>query len=140
MTTENKAYLKLNIPKKNNILGLSHHSYELIDCEYEFHKGVNREGEICTGLKGGMFTLSIAGQPSEELLGWMFDHAKRYNGEITILDSRYETMEQVCFEEARCIDFTLHYKAEDKPNTVTRMKIAARQIQIGNAYFENMNQ
>lgn len=139
MTPDYKAFLKLKIPKSQNIMGLSRESYELTGCAYEFHQGINREGEVCTGLQGGLIELQIAGQPTEELLAWMFDHAKRFNGEITVLDGRFETLEQLYFEEARCVDLTLCYKAEEKPNTVTRLKIAARQMQIGNAYFEELN-
>lgn len=140
MVLECKTYLKLKIPQKDNIMGLSRESYELTTCDYEFYQGINREGEISTGLQGGLFSLSIVGSPTEELLAWMFDHAKRYNGEVTLLDTKYETLEQIYFEEARCVDLTLHYKAEEKPNTVTKLKIAAKKIQIGNAHFEDINQ
>lgn len=140
MADDNKAYLKLKIPKKNNILGLSRDSYELVACEYNIYQGINRVGEVCSGLKGGLIDLEIAGSPSEDLLGWMFDHTKRYNGEVTLLDGKYETQEQLYFEEARCVDLTLHYSAEEKPDTVTRLKIAAKQLQIGNAYFENLHE
>lgn len=135
-----KSYLKLKIPQHDNIMGLSWESYELAVCNYEFHQGTNSEGEISTGLQGGLFSLSIIGNPTEELLCWMFDHAKRYNGEVTVLDAKYETMEQIYFEGARCVDLTLYYKAEEKPDTVTKLKIAAEKIRIGNAYFENINQ
>jgi len=140
MSAECKAYLKLKVPKKNNILGLSAETYELVRCDYEFCQGISREGEVCTSLKGGTISLSVIGKPSDDLLGWMFDHTKRYNGEVTILDNKYETLEQVCFEEARCVDLTLHYKAEEKPNTITRLQIVAKEIQIGNAFFEEINQ
>jgi len=140
MSSECKAYLKLKVPKKDNIMGLSRETYELAACDYAFSQDINREGEVCSGLKGGMFTVSVIGKPTEDLLAWMFDHVKRYNGEITILDSKYGTLEQVYFEEARCIDLTIQYKAEEKLCTITKLKIAAREIRIGNAYFEKMNQ
>jgi hypothetical protein len=136
---ECKAFLKLRIPKKDNIMGLSWETYELLTCNYQFNKGITRNGEICTGLKGGTLTLSIIGKPTVELLGWMFGHVKRYNGEVTVMDTEEETLEQVYFEEARCTDLTLSYKANGKPHTVTTLELLTERMQIGNAYFENLN-
>jgi len=140
MSSECKAYLKLKLPKRVNTMRLSRETYELVACDYAFNQDINREGEVCSGLKGGIFSVSIIGKPTEELLAWMFDHIKRYNGEITILDGKYGTLEQVYFEEARCVDLTIQYKPEDKPCTITKLKIAAGEVRIGNAYFERMNQ
>jgi hypothetical protein len=136
---ECKAILKLKIPQKDNIMGLSWEKYELADCDYQFHKGMNREGEVCTGLKGGLFTVSIVGVPSDELLAWMFDHVKKFNGEVTVMDMSEETLEQVYFAQARLTDLSLHYRAGNRPNTVTKLKLIVESIQINNAYFENLN-
>jgi hypothetical protein len=137
---ECKAFLKLKIPREDNIMGLSWERYELVDCDYLFHKGMNRDGEVCTGLKGGRFTVSIIGVPSDELLAWMFDHVKKFNGEVTVMDTSEETLEQVYFEQARLTDLSLHYKAENSPNTVTTLKMVVESLRINNAYFENLNQ
>ncbi|MDR1222186.1 MAG: hypothetical protein LBL07_04820 [Tannerella sp.] len=136
---ECKAFLKLKIPQKDNIMGLSWERYEVVSCDYQFHKDVNRNGEVCSGLKGGLITLSIIGEPSDEILGWMFDHVKRFNGEVTVLDANEETLEQVYFEEARCMDLTLSYRADGKPHTVTVLKLLVEEMQIGNIYFEKLS-
>lgn len=133
------AYLKLKIPRNDNLMGLSRERYELTDCDYGFHQGINRAGEVCTGLKGGVITVAVQGLPSEELLAWMFDHAKEYNGEVTVMDESEETIEQVYFEQARLTDLTLQYKAENKPNMVTKLTIYAENFKINDAYFENLN-
>jgi hypothetical protein len=133
------ALLKLKIPEKDNIMGLSWEKYELLSCDYQLHKKIDRNGEVSSDLQGGLFTMFIIGEPSDELLAWMFDHAKKYNGEVTILDASEETLEQVYFEDARLVCLNVHYKAEDNPNTTTELKMAVDNIRIGNAYFENLN-
>jgi len=135
-----KAFLKLKIPENDNVMGLAWERYELTDCDYRFFKGMNRNGEVSTGLKGGQFTASIIGPPSQEILAWMFDHFKQFNGEITVLDPTEETIEQVYFEKARLTGLTLHYKAENEPTTVTKLSIVVDSLKIDNAYFENLNQ
>jgi hypothetical protein len=133
------AFLKLKIPEKENIMGLSWEKYELLSCDYQLHKNTNRDGEVSSDLRGGMFTMSIIGEPSDELLAWMFDHVKKYNGEVTVMDISEETLEQVYFEDARLVYLFIHYRAEEKPNTVTELKMAVNNIRIGDAYFENLN-
>ncbi|MDR2148868.1 MAG: hypothetical protein LBE91_20705 [Tannerella sp.] len=134
-----KAYLKLKIPKWYNVMGLSWERYELVECDYYFHKGTNLNGEVNTGVKGGMFTASVVGTPSRELLAWMFDHTKKFNGEVTVMDTYNETIEQVYFEEARLTGLKLHYKAENIPDTVTVLTMIVDSLQIGDAYFEKFN-
>jgi hypothetical protein len=139
MRFECKALLKLKIPEKDNIMGLSWEKYELLTCDYRFYKNIDRDGEVSSDLRGGLVTMSIIGEPSDELLAWMFDHVKKYNGEVTVMDASEETLEQVYFEDARLVYLFIHYRAEDKPNTVTELKMSANNMRIGNAYFENLN-
>jgi len=135
---ECKAFLKLKIPQNDNVQGLSWERYEIVDADYQLFKEINRSGEVNSDLKGGMIAASVSGVPSQELLAWMFDNFKRFNGEITVMDISEETIEQVYFDNARLTGLMLHYKAENQPNTVTRLSIVADKLQINNAYFENL--
>ncbi len=137
-TVDYKAYLKLRIPKQDNVMGLSWERYKVARCDYEFHRGTNSKGEICTGMFMGVIRIELSETPTDNLMGWVFDHFKHYNGEITIMDaSEATTLEQVYFEDARCVDFTLRYKVGEKPVVVSVLTIAAKQMQIENVYFEN---
>lgn len=136
---EYKASLKLKIPRQDNIMGLSWESYEVINCNYTFNKKTNHEGEVCSSLRGGLINLELSDLPTDNLMGWVFDHAKRYNGEITIFDTDQETIEQIYFEDARCIDFRLCYKADKKPHTSTNIILATSKLQIGDVHYENLN-
>jgi hypothetical protein len=133
------ATLKLKIPEKDNIMGLSWEKYNLLSCDYQLYKNIDRDGEVNSDLRGGLFTMFVIGEPSDELLAWMFDHAKKYNGEVSVMDDSEETLEQIYFEDARLVYLYIHYKAEDKPDTVTELKMAADNIRIGDAFFENLS-
>ena len=135
-----KVFMKLKIPKEDNVMGLSWERYELVDCDYQFHKGMNRNGEVCTGLKGGVVTVSIIGSPSMEILAWMFDHVKKFNGEVTAMDPYEETIEQVYFEKARLTGLLVDYKSSNTPTTVTKLTMVVESLQIDNANFDNLNQ
>lgn len=133
-----KSYLKLKIPKQDNVMGLSWEQYKVVRCDYKFHRGINRNGEICTDMVMGVIRIELAEVPTDNLMGWVFDHFKKYNGEITLFDAgEATTLEQVFFENARCVDFTLCYKPGKKPVVTTNLTIAAERMQIGNVYFEN---
>ncbi len=136
---EYKAYLKLKIPQKDNILGLSWEQYKVMDCDYEFYKKTNRVGEVASGVKGGEINLTISDMPTDELMAWVFDHFKKYNGEITIMDTDGETLEQIYFENARCVDFKMCYEGLERPHTKTYLKLSVGNMTIGDVLFDNMN-
>lgn len=136
---EYKAYLKLRIPQNDNIMGLSWEQYRVIDCNYEFYKKTNRVGEVSSGVKGGVINLSIADMPTRELMAWVFDHFKKYNGEITIMDTDETTLEQLYFENARCVDFKMRYEGLERPHTKTYLKLSVENMRIGDVLFDNVN-
>lgn len=136
---EYKASLKLKIPQHDNIMGLAWECYEVINCHYEFRKKINAEGEVCSSIRGGLIHLELSDLPTDDLMGWVFDHAKRYNGEISLFDTDQETIEQVYFEDARCVDFKLCYQVAQKPYTLTKLILLAGKLQIGDVHYENIN-
>lgn len=136
---EYKAYLKLKIPQKDNIMGLSWERYRVIDCNYEFYKKTNKSGEVISGLKGGEINLTLSDLPTDELMAWVFDHFKKYNGEVTIMDTDDATLEQVYFENARCVDFKMRYEGLERPHAKTYLKLSVENIKIGDVPFDNVN-
>lgn len=136
---EYKASLRLKIPKQENVMGLAMENYNVVSCDYQLKRGVNKHGEVCTSLKGGIITLEVTDLPTDGLMEWVFNHQKKYNGEITIFDVELETLEQLYFEKARCVDFTLHYKIGRLPYTLTKLTLVAEKIQVGEVHFENIS-
>lgn len=136
---EYEAYLKLKIPQKDNIMGLSWERYRVIDCHYEFYKKTNRAGEVASGVKGGEINLTISDLPTDELMAWVFDHFKKYNGEVTIIDTDGTTLEQIYFENARCVGFKMCYEGLERPHNKTYLKLSVEHIKIGDVLFDNVN-
>ena len=136
---EYKSYLKLKIPRKFNFLGLSWEKYRVVECDYEFFKKTNMVGEVSSGIKGGEMNITISDAPTDELMAWVFDHFKKYNGEVTIMDLDGTTLEKVYFENARCVDFKMRYDGIERPHTKTSLKLLVENMRIGDVVFENMN-
>lgn len=136
---EYKAYLKLKIPQRDNIMGLSWEQYKVVDCDYEFYKKTNKVGEVASGLKGGEINITISDMPTDELMTWVFDHFKKYNGEITIMDTDETTLEQIYFENARCVDFKMKYEGVERPHIKTVLKLSVENIKLGDVLFDNIN-
>jgi hypothetical protein len=134
---EYKSYLKFKIPKRLNILGLSWERYAVVSCDYDLWKDTDKNGEPNSKAKGGTIRVALSDLPNNALMAWVFDHAKFYNGEITIVDLDGETLEQVYFEEARCVNFDLYYGTDTQFKAETRLTLNVKCLQIGEAYFEN---
>ncbi len=131
-----KAYIKLQIPQKENIMGLSQHRFEIIGCEYNFKRKINNVGEPCSEIMGGEIKLSLVNMPADTLMTWMFDHIKRFNGEISIIDAGSSTLEQTYFTNAKCMSIHMHYKLDRAIQTIIELVIWSDCIRIGNTYFE----
>jgi hypothetical protein len=134
---EYKATLKLRKPMTDNIHGLHFQNYDLIHSEYSFHKKVNRNGEVLSDVMGGNIKVVLPVLPTDELLSWVFDHGKKFNGEIVINDANEEVIEKVYFEEARCVEFRLHYEPNDISNIVLLMTINVQRMKVGTIEYQN---
>jgi len=132
-----KSYLKFRIPKKNNILGLSLNRYHVLSCKYDLWQETTKAGEPKSKMKGGTVYLTLSDLPNDELMAWIFDHAKFYNGEITMMDYDGETLNQIYFEEGRCVNFDLHYGSDTLFKPETRLTLNVQRLQSGNVNFEN---
>jgi len=132
-----KSYLKFRIPKRDNVMGLSLKRYHVLSCKYDLWQETSKLGEPKSKIKGGTINLTLSDLPDDELMAWIFDHAKFYNGEITIIDYDGETLNQIYFEEARCINFDLHYGLDTLFKPETRLVLNVQRIIAGNVYFEN---
>ncbi|MDR3338877.1 MAG: hypothetical protein LBT25_02070 [Candidatus Symbiothrix sp.] len=131
------AFLKIGIPQRDNPMGLSRERYKVIACKYAFSQQISKIGEVRSSVRAGNIYLSLSDLPTDELMAWIFDHAKYYNGEVTFIDTAGETIEQLYFDEARCVDFNLHYGADTQFCAETRLTLLAQKMRIGDACFEN---
>jgi len=121
----------------DNIQGLHFQNYDLIHSEYSFHKDINRNGEVLSDVVGGNIRVALPVFPTDELLAWVFDHGKKFNGEIVINDTNEEVIEKIYFEQARCVEFRLHYEPSENNNIVLLMTINVQKMKVGTIEYEN---
>lgn len=131
------ATLRLRKPLKDNIQNLYHESYELMHCSYALCKQTTKEGQVAGDVIAGNIHIALPMLPTEQLLNWLFDTSKKYNGEVTIHDAHAESLEKIYFEEARPVNFRLHYEPNESSNFILILDIRAQRLIIGDAEYKN---
>jgi hypothetical protein len=134
---DGKAILKLRGPQEDNIQNLYHENYELTYCEYSLNKSVGKNGQVDDGISAGNITVALPMLPSSDIMSWVFDSQKKYNGEITINDSYSESLEKVYFEEGRPINFRLHYEPGEVTNIILLLTLNVQRLIIGESEYIN---
>lgn len=134
---EGKATLKLRRPDSDNVQHLYHESYDVIHCEYSLHKSMNHRGEVNSDVQAGDINVALPILPNDDIMSWVFDPAKKYNGEITFNDAFQESLERVYFEEGRPVSFRLHYEPGETTHVVLLLTINAQRLIIGNTEYKN---
>ncbi len=134
---EGKAILKLRRPLTDNIQNLYHESYDLLHCEYSLNKEVDKQGKVNSKVRAGNITVALPMLPNNDIMTWVFDVSKKYNGEVTIHDAFEEALEKIYFEEARPVNFRLHYEPGDKTNIILLLTINAQRMIIGESEYIN---
>ncbi len=93
-----------------------------------------------TEVLAGNIRVALPVLPTDELMAWVFDSGKKYNGEITIDDAYEESQEKIYFEEGRCVGFRMHYEpSEAGRDVILLLAINAQRMVIGNAEYRNRN-
>jgi hypothetical protein len=136
---DGKAILKLRSPKTDNIQNLYHESYELAHCEYSLKKSTGREGQVDGDVTAGDIVVALPMLPNDNIMSWVLDTAKKYNGEITINDAFSESLERIYFEEGRPVGFRLHYEPGDTTNIMLVLTLNVQKIVIGGSEYTNRN-
>lgn len=131
------ATLKLRHPKQDNPMNLYHENYELIHCEYSLSKSTNEKGQVDDGIMAGHIRVVLPMLPNSNILTWVLDSQKKYNGEVTIHDAHQESLERIYFEEARPVNFRFHYEPGDTTNVALCLTINAQRLIIGEAEYIN---
>lgn len=98
--------------------------YELRHADYELSRSVNHKGDITSDVAGGRIRVVIDGFGDENLFEWLFDPAKRMNGEVVVTDSHEKVMEKFIFSDARAVQYKLHFDAntEDAVSAIVVME------------------
>lgn len=134
---EGKATLKLRKPKTDNIQNLYHENYDVLYCEYSLKKYTDKRGKVRGNVCAGNILVALPMLPNDNIMAWVFDVSRKYNGEITINEAYSESLDKIYFEEARPVNFRLHYEPGDSANLVLFLTINAQRIIIGETEYTN---
>lgn len=132
-----KAVLRLNKPETNNPLNLHFQNYDLMHCEYFFTKDADKKGFVSDNIITGNIVIGLPMLPNDEIMSWVLDATKRYDGEISVNNDSSESLEKIIFEDARPINFRLHYEPGDSTSVILILTIHARRIIIGESEYQN---
>ncbi|MDR1347223.1 MAG: hypothetical protein LBJ63_02165 [Prevotellaceae bacterium] len=133
-----RVILKLRKPVKDNPQHLYFENYQALYYDYSLQKTVNQSGEVRSNTQAGNIRIALPMLPTDELLSWIFDSTKKWNGEITLDDMEEESIEKVYFEEGRCVGFRLHYEpAGSESGIVLLLTVNVQRMIIGNVEYEN---
>lgn len=132
------AILKLHRPLKDNIQNLYFQNYDVSYCQYSLSKKVDAKGEVCEDVTGGTIYVTLSVLPTDDLMAWVFDRYKKYDGEITLQDAHEESVDKIYFEEARCLDFNLKQGDPDSSGVALSLTIYAERMIIGDAEYKRL--
>ena len=134
---EGRATLKLRKPQIDNTQHLYHESYDVVHCEYSLSKEISENGEVRSDTQAGNIMVALPILPNDNIMSWVFDTTKKYNGEITINDAFQESLERIYFEEGRPVGFRFHYEPGDTTHVMLLLTINAQRLIIGDSEYKN---
>ena len=107
--------------------------YELFHCDYQFYQEMDQKGKANSEVRGGQIRVVLDTLPTEELILWALDRAKRHSGEIGLCapDASDGVVEKLKFENGLCTTLDLSYTDDGKAFVKTILVITAETIKLG---------
>ena len=103
-------------------------TYVLQTVDYEFHRSVDKRGEIISELKGGKITITIDGFADSLLLAWLFDDYIKEDGAIIMMDENEKDIEKLHFSNATVSSFHMNYDSKSDNGVSTSITIRAKEM------------
>jgi hypothetical protein len=112
--------------------------YEILDCNFDFRQGIDRNGKATTRVYSGTLNVKLSQLPRKELIEWALDSRKYSDGVIVMLDANNIPVEKIIFKNATCINFGINYTLKGDSYTCTRLIIQTEKLVVGDGVeFEN---
>jgi len=133
-----KSYLKLGDFNGTDFMSLAKNGYELSDFEFNFSQGTDDVGHATTEVRGGDMRVVIPTLPTTEIIEWMLNSRKYYNGVIVIVNTNEESIEKIYFENTACVDMDVSYKKQGSTYINTILRLRAEHLVLNNGIdFDN---
>jgi hypothetical protein len=121
-----------------DIKSLINGGYEILDCNFEFHQGIDRKGKATTRVYSGTLQVKLSQLPRNDMMEWALNSRKYSDGVIIMLDAENTPVEKIIFTHATCISFGVDYTLKGDSYTCTKLVIQAEKLVVGDGIeFEN---
>jgi hypothetical protein len=119
-------------------LVLEGNTYLLNSVSVEIEQTADQFGRPSTAAKGGRIEIEMFSVEDDVIFDWMVHTRKTLNGSINLYEADFETkLKEIKFEDAYCIEFSERFDEASEENLVTRFKISAEKLSIGNIDLDN---
>jgi hypothetical protein len=133
-----RSFLIIGGGSPADIKSLTEGGYEILDCDFDFHQDIDRNGKATTRVYSGTFNIKLSQLPIKEHIEWALDSRKYSDGMIVMLDADNIPIEKTLFKNATCIQFGIDYTLSGDSYICTKMIIHAEKVVVGNGIeFEN---
>jgi hypothetical protein len=119
-------------------LVLEGNTYLLNSISVEIEQTADQFGRPTTVAKGGTIEIELFSVEYDTIFDWMVHTKKTLNGSINLYEADYDTkVKEIKFEDAFCIEFSEQFTEAAEDNLVTKFKISAEKLSIGNIDLDN---
>jgi hypothetical protein len=119
-------------------LVLEGNTYLLNSVSVEIEQNADQFGRPSSAAKGGKLEIELFSVEDDTIFDWMVHTKKTLNGSINLYEADYDTkVKEIKFEDAFCIEFSEQFTEAAEDNLVTKFKISAEKLSIGNIDLDN---
>jgi hypothetical protein len=133
-----RSFLMLGGNSPADIKSLTEGGYEVLDCNFDFHQGIDRKGKATTRVYSGTIQVKLSQLPRNDMIEWALDSRKYTDGVIIMLEADNLPVEKFIFKNATCISFDIDYTLKGDSYTCTTLVIQSEKLVVGDGIeFEN---
>jgi hypothetical protein len=119
-------------------LVLEGNTYLLNTVSIEIGQTTDQFGRPSTVAKGGKVEMELFSVEDDVIFDWMVHTKKTLSGSINLYEADFETkFKEIRFEDAYCIEFSERFEESTEESLITRFKISAEKLSIGNIDLDN---
>lgn len=119
-------------------LVLEGNTYLLNSVSIDIEQVVDEFGRPSTVAKGGKIEIELFSVEDDVIFDWMVHTKKTLNGSINLYEADFETkLKEIKFEDAYCIEFNERFDEASEDSLITKFKISAEKLSIGNIDLDN---
>ena len=119
-------------------LVLEGNTYLLNSVSIEIEQAADQFGRPSTAAKGGKIEIELFSVEDNVIFDWMVHTKKTLNGSINFYEADFETkLKEIKFEDAYCIEFNERFDEASEDSLITKFKISAEKLSIGNIDLDN---